>query len=254
LADDMEIIILPISILFITGPIAARVFIVLLEKSHWRGLAILWLGLGLTAVLLGLFITYTFGNFFPGPGCFTSLLTPLFAIVTFLTFRFRAKRIYEALSGDWARRRWFMAGTLLIPFLQLSAPVISYGYGQTCDALNRQAAESLIVALEKHKTETGSYSSPSDLDSPYQADLEFLVPRYVPSIPPHACAVAFFNRPDPYYPVDDSWNLYHCNNSPGHEVLLMVPIIGSDSQQIYNLSTGQWSRGNALDGYCNYLN
>jgi hypothetical protein len=54
--------VIPVSILFITGPVAATVFIALLQRGHRRGLGLFWLRLGLTTLLLGLFTIYTFGN------------------------------------------------------------------------------------------------------------------------------------------------------------------------------------------------
>ena len=243
----------PVLILVMTGPAAGRLYIALLEKNNPRGLAALAAGLVLAALVVGVFITYTFSDFFPGIGCFISLLSPIAAIITFLYFRLRAKRVYERIA-DWGPgRRWFAAGSLLIPLLQLSAPLVGYAYGQTCDALNRQAAAPLIAALKAYKDDTGSYLPVGGSQGSYQGTLDFLVPAYLDLIPQRACMAATFDRPDPIYPEDDDWNLYACGNTPGDPVLLMVPILGSDSQQIYNLDRGLWSRGNAMDGYCNYL-
>jgi hypothetical protein len=253
----MELIIswlvIPLFILFITGPVAAHIFVALFEKGQRRGLGLFWLGLSVITFLLGLFIAYTFGDFFPGPGCFISVFTPLMVIFTLLFVRFRAKRVYQALGNDKVRRRWFNAGTLLIPFLQLAAPVISFGYIQTCNVMNRQVAKPLIVALEQYKTDTGSYLPADNLDRSYQRDLQFLAPDYLPTIPPRACGISFFNSPDSGSQVGDDWSLYNCTADPSSNVLLMVPTIGSDSEQIYNLTTGYWSGRNSFDGYCNYL-
>lgn len=239
---------LPLAALALTGPVAALVFIAILKKESRTAIPIFWLALVIVTIIVGIFIAYTFSGFFPGPGCFVSLLTPLFAIVTFLSFHFRARRFYESAGDDQTRRRWFMAATLLIPLLQLSAPVVSFGYARACDALNRQAARPVIAALEKYKADAGVYPT---FGSPFQSGLALLVPHYLSSIPPRACVLPFA-QPDSY-PVDDDWSLYYCNNNPGHETLLLVPIIGSDSQQIYNLNTGHWSAGSSLDGYCSYL-
>jgi hypothetical protein len=254
----MELIIywlaIPLTILFVTGPVAASVFTALLKKSRWRWLLLFWLGLGLTAVGVGVFITHTFANFYPGPGCFISLFTPFMVIMTFLFLRFRAGRVYQALGSDSFRRRWFIAGTLLIPLLQLSAPVISFGYGGACNALTQQAAQPIIAALESYKAETGGYLPLNDPNKSAQRDLRFLMPDYLSALPPRACTVwPFSHASDPDDRAEDDWSLYTCNQNPGREVLLMVPIIGSDSVQLYNFSTGHWSRGNWLDGYCDYL-
>lgn len=246
-------LIIPLSILFITGPVAAHIFVALFERGQRRGLGLFWLGLSVITFLLGIYIAYTFSDFFPGPGCFISLFTPLMVIITLLFLRFRTGRAYQVLGGDKVRRRWFNAGILLVPLLQLSAPVISFGYIQTCNVLNRQVARPLIVALEQYKTDTGSYLPPDSLNRSSQRDLQFLTPDYLASIPQRACEVSFFNPPDPGGRAGDGWSLYNCTPDPNRDVLLLVPIIGSDSEQIYNLNTGRWSGGNAFDGYCNYL-
>lgn len=238
--------VIPLSILALTGPAAVLVFAAQVQRGNRLGLGLFWLGLVVTTVLLGLFITYTFGNFFPGPGCFISIFTPLAALMTFSFLRFRAGQLKPVLSSEIARQ-WLKAGLVLIPLLQLAAPVISFGYGQTCDALNRQIARSLIVALEKHKNETGNYLPADHLDRPYQEDLSYLIPDYLAAVPTRACTIPFFDTPA----ARADWHLYFCNRGPDQEVLLLVPIIGSDSEQVYHLSTGWWSRGNAFDGYCN---
>ncbi len=250
----MEIIVpwlgIALLILLVTGPFAASMFIKLIKRNNPRWLWIFSLGLGLISILEGLFIAHTFSDFFPGIGCFVTILTPIVATGTFLGFRFRAKRVQESFVTHSPQRQWFQIGTFLIPLLQLFAPVVGFGYARTCDALNQQAAAPVIAALRDYRAETGSYPV---LDSPYQSSLTMLVPRYLSSLPPRACVVPLFNTPDPYYPVADDWSLYYCSNTPSHETLLMVPILGSDSQQIYNLTTEHWLTGNAFDGYCSYL-
>jgi hypothetical protein len=241
---------IPLLVLSITGPLAVSIFIVLTKTGDRRGLWIFWPTLCLITILLGIGIAYTFGNFFPGWGCFITLLTPVSAIVTIVVARFRSRWLRASMRDQDSRRRWLLIGTLLIPVLQLSAPVIGFGYARTCDALNRQAAKSIVAALETYKAATGSYPV---LASPYQSDLSSLVPHYLPFIPQRACAVAFLEGADAGYPMYNDWSLYYCNNSPGAETLLLVPILGSDSRQIFILNTGRWSVGNALDGYCSYL-
>lgn len=245
--------IVPVAVLALTGPLAAWLFIRLLQSGDRPGLALLIAGLALAAVLLGGFITYTFSDFFPGIGCFITLLTPIAAIITLLSFRLRTKKVYAVLGDDRIRRRWFVAGSLLLPLLQLAAPAVGYAYGQGCDALNRRSAAPVIAALQAYQAETGSYLPSANLDYSYQGALDYLVPDYLAAIPPRSCFAATFDPPDPLLPAESDWNIYFCHNTPGDPVLLMVPILGSDSQQIYNLNTNRWSRGNAMDGYCNYL-
>jgi hypothetical protein len=241
----MGLIIFPLIPLFLTGPVAASIFIVLLKRDNRRIQPFFWLALIAATIALGIFTAYTFSNFFPGPGCFITLFTLPAAIVTLLTFRLQAKRFYRAIGDEQRRRRRFQAATLVIPLLQLSVPAIGLGYFGQCIMLSEQAARPIIAALETYKNETGHYPV---LSSPYESDLQFLVPRYLSAIPARPCALPF-EVPALFIEHDD-WSLYFCNNSPGQDTLLLVPTIGTDAKQIYNPKTGRWSLGDSFDGYC----
>jgi hypothetical protein len=239
------LIILPLISLFITGPAAASIFIVLLKRDYRLIQPFFWLALVAATFALGIFTAYTFSSFFPGPGCFITLFTVPAAIVTLLTFRFRAKGFYQAIGDEQRRRRWFQAATLAVPLLQLSVPAIALGYAAQCSLQNQQAARPIIAALETYKNETGHYPT---LSSPYRSDLQFLVPRYLPAIPARPCTLPF---EVPALSIEhEDWSVYFCSNSPGQETLLLVPIIGTATKQTYNLKTGQWWLGDAFEGYC----
>ena len=166
-------------------------------------------------------------------------------ILTLLVFRTQARRFYQSVGDDPVRRRWFRAGMLLLPALQLSAPLIGFGYARSCDVLNRRAAQPIIAALESYHQDHGRYPM---LAGRHQSDLGFLVPQYLDAIPSRACKAPF--RWVDSNSVDEDWSLYFCTNNPGQETLLLVPVIGTDSKQIYNPETKWWSRGNSFDGYC----
>jgi hypothetical protein len=231
--------------LLLTGPTAAFLYIALLKRGYRRMLWIFWALLVVFTILLGVLIAHTFGDFFPGPGCFATLLTPAAVLLTLLVFLFQAKRFYPAVGDDLNPRRWFQYGMLLLPALQLSAPLIGFGYARSCDVLNRRAAQPIIAALESYYQDRGRYPM---LPGRHQSDLGFLVPQYLDAIPSRACQAPFKWADSDS--VGDDWSLYFCTNSPGKETLLLVPVIGTDSQQIYNPETKWWSRGNAFDGYC----
>jgi hypothetical protein len=239
------LVVLSLLPLLLTGPAAAVIYITLLKWGRRRMVWIFWPFLIATTILLGILIGHTFSDFFPGPGCFTTLFTPAAAILTLLVFRLQVKRFDQAIGHDSHRRRWFQSAMLLLPALQLSAPVIGLGYARSCDLLNRQAAQPILVALDRYHQEHDRYPS---LPGRHQSDLGFLVPQYLDVLPPRACR-APFDRLDSY-PVDDDWSLYFCTTSPGQETLLLVPVVGTDSQQIYNPETKRWSRGNSFDGLC----
>jgi hypothetical protein len=170
---------------------------------------------------------------------------PAVVLLTLLVFRFQAKRFDQAVGDDPNRRRWFQCGMLLLPALQLCAPLIGFGYARSCDLLNRRAAQPIIAALERYHQDHDRYPM---LAGRHQSDLGFLVPQYLDAIPSRACKAPLERTGRRF--SDDDWSLYFCTNSPGQETLLLVPVIGTDSQQIYNPETKWWSRGNAFDGYC----
>ncbi len=70
----------------------------------------------------------------------------------------------------------------------------------------------------------------------------------ISAVPAQPCALPF--ELSALFIKRDGWSLYFCNNSPGQDTLLLVPTIGTDVRQTYNLKTGRWSMGDALEGYC----
>ncbi|NOY97725.1 MAG: hypothetical protein GXP40_00770 [Chloroflexi bacterium] len=226
---------LAFAIFLFAGPLAAGLYVYLTKAGNRAALTAFWGILGLATVATGILITYTFGDFFPGPGCILTVLAPLAAIITALAFRSFSKRV-----DDPSLRKRITLATIIVPLLFLGAPVIGFGYARTCDALNRRAARPVIAALGAYRQDHGGYP-----EMVAQTDLTFLVPDYLDAIPPVACALPTSRRS---HFLSDDWSLYPCRG--GEEPLLMVPILGSDSQQTYNLDTGQWSVGGAFDGYC----
>ena len=78
--------------------------------------------------------------------------------------------------------------------------------------------------------------------------LSILVPEHLEAVPPLACRNPLARRRED---VDEKeWSLYYCTNSPDRETLLLVPLIGTDSLQVYNPETKGWTRRNAFDGFC----
>jgi hypothetical protein len=246
----IELLLPPLLILLVTGPGAAALYIVLLKKKDQRGLALLLAGLAAAAVGLGVWMTYSFGNFFPGAGFFTCLFTPVMALVTLLVFRFEAKGVYRAIGDETVWRRWYLAGSLVLPLLQLAAPLAGFFYEQSCDGLSRRTAVPLIAALEAYKADHGSYFPAEGESSASYGGLEHLVPGYLASLPRPGCqAPALVGGEN----KEADWSLFVCSSSAGKEVLLLVPMIGTDTKQVYNLGTGNWGRGSAFEGYCSNL-
>jgi hypothetical protein len=231
--------------LFLTGPAAAAIDIALLKRGVRRGLWIFWVLLVGATVLLGVTVAHTFGDFFPGLGCITTLLTPASAVVTLLVFRLSSKHFESENDAKSDQRRRFQAAMLLIPALQLSVPLIGWGYAQGCALGNRRAARPIVQALDQYHRDHGHYPS---LPGRHHSDLQILDPEYLEAIPSRPCRNPFARLYS--YPLDDDWSLYFCANNPGQETLLLVPLIGTDSKQIYNPETRWWRRGNSLDGYC----
>jgi hypothetical protein len=230
--------------LLLTGPAAAALYVALLKQNRRRALWAFWALLACATILLGFTIAYTFGDLFPGPGCFATLWTPATVILTALVYRRRTRRLDRSAEPS-SPGRWRQVALLAIIALQLSAPLIAFLYAQSCALLNRRAARPIIAALESYRQENGRYPFP---ENRHRSDLSMLVPEHLETLPPLACQNPFERRDAS--PTDAGWRLYFCQNSPGQETLLLVPLIGTDSLQIYNPATRWWTRGNALDGFC----
>jgi hypothetical protein len=231
--------------LFLTGPAAAAMYVALLKRGYRRALWAFWALLACATILLGYTIAHTFGDLFPGLGCFATLWTPAAVLLTVLVFRRQTRRLDETVDPNAPFPRAPYAALLALIVLQLSAPLIAFGYAQSCALLNRRAAQPIVAALESYRQEHGRYPFP---ENRHRSDLSMLVPEHLESIPPLACQNPFA-RPDEDSTADD-WHLYFCQNSPGQETLLLIPLIGTDSLQIYNPDTKWWTRGNAFDGFC----
>src|SRR5258707_15752887 len=78
---------IPLLFLIVTGPLAAIFFVKQIKQNRLRFLWTYLLALAVITVVEGIFIAHTFAGFFPDIGCFTSLLTPIVAVLTFFLFR-----------------------------------------------------------------------------------------------------------------------------------------------------------------------
>lgn len=231
--------------LLLTGPAAAALAVALLARGRRRALWAFWILLASATFLLGIVIAHTFADFFPGLGCFATLWTPAAVILTVLVFRRQARRTDSAADSNVLARRPYYIALLSLIVLQLSAPLIGLGYAQSCALLNRRAARPIVAALESYRRQHGRYPFP---ENRHRSDLSILVPEHLDAVPPLACRNPFARQDQDL--ADRDWSLYHCTNSPGQETLLLAPLIGTDSVQIYNPAARWWTRGNALDGYC----
>jgi len=212
----------------------------LIARDQYKALIALWVSLGIIAIPYGIYIAYSFADFFPGPGCLIAVLLPITALISIIVIRRRSK---GGVTEVPLRKRLAFAALAVIPITQCGAPVIGSGYARLCEAQNRETAKVIIEAVETYKKDSGEYPTPTH----FQSDLNFLAPRYLKSIPARPCALPA--TPSSYPNLNLDRSLYYCGNSNKH-LLLLVPIIGSDTQQTYDFNTGRWSMANALDGYC----
>jgi hypothetical protein len=231
--------------LLLTGPAAAALSTALVLKGRRRALLVLWALLACATVVLGVVIAHTFGGLFPGPGCFATLWTPAAIILTVLVWRRRVRRLEQPAEPDIRPPRLLQTALLVLILLQLSAPVIALAYAQSCAFLNRRAAQPIIAALKSYRNEHSRYPF---AEQRHRSDLSILMPEHLDAIPPLACRNPFARKDADS--EEDTWRLYFCQNSPGKETLLLVPLIGTDSMQIYNPQTKWWTRGNSFDGFC----
>jgi uncharacterized membrane protein len=104
----------------LTGPVAAFVSMSLIARDHYRALTALWIALGVIAIPYGVYISYFFADFFPGPGCLISILLPITALISIIVIRRRSK---GGITEVPLRKRLALAALAVIPITQCGAPV-----------------------------------------------------------------------------------------------------------------------------------
>jgi hypothetical protein len=103
----------------LTGPVAALVLVLVLKRQERWPRLFFWPALIALHIAGFFFLEHTLGDFVFGPGFLSCLITPIFAVSTALGLRLSSGRFYRAVGDDPGRRRWLIAGTVLIPLLQL---------------------------------------------------------------------------------------------------------------------------------------
>ena len=104
--------------LLLTGPAAVACSLTLIKRGHRRALWIFWVLLACVAILLGIAIARTFSDFFPGPGCFVTLLTPGGVILSALVWRRQSKRFSQGEGSDAHPPRPVWIALLVVMVLQ----------------------------------------------------------------------------------------------------------------------------------------
>ena len=107
----------------VSGPVAATVFVAILKEDTGRRLLLFWLMLIAWDVATFFFIANTTGDFI-GPGFVACLATPIAVAFALIIRRSSSHRFYQAIGDDKVRQRWFLVGTLLIPFLQIVTVIL----------------------------------------------------------------------------------------------------------------------------------
>lgn len=103
----------------VSGPVAALALVMILKRKEQWPRFLFWPML-IAAHIAGFFLMrHTLGDFFFGPGFLACLITPIVAVGTALGMRLSTRRFYQAVGDDASRGRGFVAGTFLIPLLQL---------------------------------------------------------------------------------------------------------------------------------------
>jgi hypothetical protein len=103
----------------VTGPLAAYVLLLVLRRHDRRLIVLFWPVLTVLHAAGYLLMMRTLGDFLPGPGSLACLVTPVFAVATALGMRLASRRLRQAPGRDPVRQRWLVAGTFLIPLMQL---------------------------------------------------------------------------------------------------------------------------------------
>jgi len=104
----------------VTGPVAAYALLLAWRRHNRRLLILFWPAL-VTLHAAGLMLMMrTLGDILMGPGSLACMVTPLSAVSTALGLWIASRRFGQATSPDPARQRWLVAGTFLIPLMQLA--------------------------------------------------------------------------------------------------------------------------------------
>jgi hypothetical protein len=191
------------------------------------------------------FLAYTFGGGF-GPGTMLSMLSiPLDCFSSIVIAVGGISILLKERKGRWKRDT---AIYVVCALVILALPVVPVAGGRAirnrCDRWNREAAETILPALEAYKGDEGVYP-----ESPEQ-----LVPEYVDALPTLRC---FENRlkygmSESPLGVEETHKLevVRCSDTV---TLLVAPDLAGGWPQRYNLTTGRWSKISFLDGVCSFL-
>jgi len=237
----------PILMIFLTGAVPALVFILLIWKRYWALIPVLLLILIILETAVTVSLLYGGGFFGAGVLC---VAVPVAACSLIVLIGARAA-FFRSFKEDKSRRRWYLVGIFLIPFLLLAPLLEEFLIIGVCGAWNRQAGDAIIRALQAYKQERGTYPE----------DLEALVPTYIPALPSARCFTPYqwFSESDTYELfhgmsslwTDGEFRLHECPREGA--TLLIVPSVLFDFVHRYNLTTGNWSKTSLLDGTCTFL-
>lgn len=208
----------------------ALVFVLLLRRSvKWAlfflgFLVVLEAGITLGAV-------YTYGGAF-GPGALMCFAGPIAAAVSLIVLLLKIRKFFHQFPEDRARILVYLLGGLFIAILQLAPFFGPTVIRSVCFVRHRVQGEAIVEAMEAYRADRGRY--PAELDE--------LVPRYLPSIPTPPCTRLSYH--------EDEYGLQECRSG---ETLLITDSVDGMLVERYNFSSGNWSALSFLDGACSHL-
>ncbi len=103
----------------ITGPLAALIYLQVLQRMEARQVLLFWLGLLIVNVVGFVFLIAISGEDLIDPTFFSCLVTPIFAVLSALVLRIRGRSMANKLEDNQQYYRWLILGTFLIPLLQI---------------------------------------------------------------------------------------------------------------------------------------
>jgi hypothetical protein len=103
----------------ITGPLAALVFLQVVQRNKARQVLLFWPGLLIVNVVGFVFLITISGEELIDPTFFSCLVTPIFAVLSALMLRIRGRSMAHELADNPHYYRWLTLGTFLIPLLQI---------------------------------------------------------------------------------------------------------------------------------------
>ena len=206
------------------------IFILLIRRSPLWAAYLFLLAIIPESVLVAVYTLLTFGGAF-GSGillfCASALIVPVILIAVIIM----GMRLFPQLDGT--RRAIYSLGGLLILLAQTSPILGNYGIGGYCDARTKDYGNEIVEAIRQYQKDTGAYP----------AEIENLVPGYLPAAPTYSCLSSLGLQADS---LTAEYEIKQCQGKPS-----LATQSADGSRDIwYDFESGEWSSMSFFDSGC----